>query len=152
VASPVKINFKYFFDRPAVKQAVDKGTRKALSKWGAYVRTAAKSSIRKRKKSSAPGQPPSSHQGSLKKLIFFAFDPGRESVVAGPLSFGKNPGADVLEYGGMHSIFLRQPRRNDGTRGPSKTIRVKYRAFPFMGPAEEQVRGELPNIWRNSIK
>lgn len=52
-----------FFDRKAVLAAVDKATLRVLSKFGAFVRRRAKSSIRKRKKASPPGQPPSSHSG-----------------------------------------------------------------------------------------
>ena len=48
-----------FFDRAKVKNAVDKGVRKVLSKFGAFVRRTARSSIRKRKRVSAPGEPPS---------------------------------------------------------------------------------------------
>ncbi|MBQ4203257.1 MAG: hypothetical protein II655_06110 [Thermoguttaceae bacterium] len=35
-----------FFDDKAILKAVDKGTRKALSKWGAYVRSDARRSLR----------------------------------------------------------------------------------------------------------
>ncbi|HOM77081.1 MAG TPA: hypothetical protein PLE88_11240, partial [Anaerohalosphaeraceae bacterium] len=56
-----------FFDSPKVIRAVDKSTRKVLSRFGAFVRRTAKQSIRKRKKSSTPGTPPSSHTGLLKR-------------------------------------------------------------------------------------
>src|SRR5690606_6172596 len=49
-----------FFDRKAVTSRVDKATRKVLSRFGAFVRRTARSSIRKRKKTSQPGSPPSS--------------------------------------------------------------------------------------------
>jgi hypothetical protein len=38
-----------FFDRAKVKNAVDAGTRRVLSRFGAFVRTRARTSIRKRK-------------------------------------------------------------------------------------------------------
>ena len=47
-----------FFDRHVVIAAVDKAKRKVLSKAGAFIRTAAKSSIRKRKGSAPPGPHP----------------------------------------------------------------------------------------------
>ena len=82
--------FKHgFFDRAAVTNAVDKATRRVLSKCGAFVRKRAKSSIRKRKKISAPGSPPSSHVGTLKKLIYFAYDQTAKTVIVGPALFQK---------------------------------------------------------------
>lgn len=54
-----------FFDRARVMEAVDKATKKVLSRFGAYVRTRAKTSIRKgRGRTSEPGRPPYSHVGT----------------------------------------------------------------------------------------
>ena len=67
------IHFEFkqlFFDRQAVISKVDAATRRVLSKFGAFVRRSAKSSIRKLKKPAPPGHPPSSHTGLLKKFIF----------------------------------------------------------------------------------
>ena len=63
-----------FFDRQRVMSG-DRATRKVFSKFGAFVRQTARSSIRKRKSISEPGQPPSSHTGLLKRNIFFVFAP-----------------------------------------------------------------------------
>jgi hypothetical protein len=52
-----------FFDRAKVKRSVDAATRRVLSKFGAFVRTRAKTSIRKKKGTSPPGSPPYSHTG-----------------------------------------------------------------------------------------
>ena len=68
---------KMFFDAKAVISRVDAATRKVLSRFGAFVRTGAKHSIHKRKAVSQPGEPPSSHVGLLRKLIYFGYDPGR---------------------------------------------------------------------------
>ena len=88
-----------FFDTAKVKKAVSSGTRKVLSKFGAFVRRTARSSIRSRKKSSAPGSPPSSHTGLLKRLIFFGYDPSRRSVVIGPAPLRSTVEAPpLLEY------------------------------------------------------
>lgn len=117
-----------FFDTPAVKDAIDAGTRKVLSKFGAFVRTRAKSSIRTRKKSNPPGQPPSSHEGSLKRLIFFAFDPATKSLVVGPVPFRKGEAPRLLEHGGT-AIRRGKP--------------AHYRPRPFMAPA---AKAELPKF------
>src|SRR5262245_43139919 len=112
---------KFFFTSDAVLRALDKGTRRQLSKFGAFVRTRARSSIRKapkidvatgqvtRKRKgvelkdavSKPGNPPFSHQGTVRKLLFFAYDPTAKSVVIGPVVGGPATGAPKrLEEGG----------------------------------------------------
>jgi len=94
---------RFFFDSREVIDRVDRATRGVFSKFGAYVRTAARRSIRKRRKSSAPGRPPSSHTGLLKRFIFFSYDSGARSVVIGPERLsGRNRGEapGILEYGG----------------------------------------------------
>lgn len=73
-----------FFDRKAVIDAVDKAKRAALSRGAAFIRTAARSSIRKRKKPSPPGSPPSSHTGLLRRILF-GWDPSTKTVVVGPM-------------------------------------------------------------------
>ena len=81
-----------FFDKATVIGAVDKATRQVLSKFGAFVRQAARSSIRKRKGVSSPGSPPSSHTGELKRFIWFAYEPGEQNVVVGPIKLSSKSG------------------------------------------------------------
>ena len=132
-----------FFDSKKVLSAVDKGTRKVLSKFGAFVRTTARHSIRQRKAVSKPGQPPSSHVGTLKRLIFFGYDVERRSVVIGPTPFqGTAEAPPLLEYGG-------RARRKD-RRG--KNVTATYKPRPFIGPAFEQEKPKLPAMWQNSVK
>ena len=132
-----------FFDRKAVTSAVDRGTRRVLSKFGAYVRTTARHSIRKRKAVSEPGRPPSSHVGLLKKLLFFGYDAGRKSVVIGPTPLhGEAETPPLLEYGGK--------ARRRGRKG--RMVMANYRARPFMGPAFEQEKPKLPAMWAGSVK
>ena len=133
-----------FFDSRAVMDATDRATRKVLSKFGAFVRQTAKQSIRKRKKVSQPGQPPSSHTGLLKKLIYFGYDPAARSVVIGPAPLrGRGSEAPpLLEYGGRARLTDR--------KGKSKL--ATYRARPFMGPAYEQEKKKLPGLWSGSVK
>lgn len=129
-----------FFDSEKVLRAADAGTRRALSKFGAFVRRRARSSIRQRKAISAPGSPPSSHKGTLKRSILFAYDPGRRSVVIGPLQAGKSgEGARALEEGGAVRVVT---ERGAALR---KGRPLQYRARPFMGPA---FRAELSDLGR----
>lgn len=135
---------RMFFDRQAVISKVDAATRRVLSKFGAFVRRSAKSSIRKRKKPAPPGQPPSSHTGLLKKFIFFGYDAARQSVVIGPTRLnqkGRGEAPPLLEYGGKATLVRR-----------GKKKRVTYQARPYMGPAFEKEKPQLPAMWRGSIK
>jgi len=132
-----------FFDRKVVAGAVDRATRKVLSKFGAFVRTTARHSIRKRKAVSQPGSPPSSHVGLLRKLIYFGYDPARKSVVIGPTPLhGTAEAPPLLEYGGR---ARRKTRKG-------KNVMASYRARPFMGPAFEAEKPKLPAMWAGSIK
>jgi hypothetical protein len=162
-----------FLDRAEISGAIDAGTRRALSKFGAFVRRRSRSSIRKRKKASKPGKPPSSHIGTLKNLIFFAFDPAVKSVVTGPVLSGKPSGApETLEYSGAATIrervkSARKARSKaqakayrklvkDGRLTPSarqyttRVIRVDAR--PFMNPAFQAELPKAPQMFKDQIR
>jgi len=135
---------RMFFDRQAVISKVEAATRRVLSRFGAFVRRSAKSSIRKRKKPAPPGQPPSSHTGLLKKFIFFGYDADRRSVVIGPTRLnqkGRGEAPPLLEYGGKATLVRR-----------GKKKRVTYQARPYMGPAFEKEKPQLPAMWRGSVR
>jgi hypothetical protein len=51
----------FFFDRQSVIDRMTKANRRALSKVGAFIRRRARSSLRRRKRRSQPGSPPSVH-------------------------------------------------------------------------------------------
>lgn len=123
-----------FFDREAVLKLMDRATAKALSKFGAFVRRRAQTSLRYRTKASAPGSPPSAHKsalsgikpGNLKRknqptsplrgFIFFAYDKETQSVIIGPAKTNQvffegnrrpvtGTVPSVLEYGGSITIL-----------------------------------------------
>jgi len=129
-----------FFDRRAVTRKVDRSKRRALSRFGAFVRRTAKQSIRKRKSIAPPGSPPSSHTGLLKRFIFFGYSPRNDSVVIGPVRLSKKGQGDapsLLEYGGLAKVNGKQ---------------AHYKPRPYMGPAFEKEKSKLPAIWRDSVK
>jgi hypothetical protein len=116
---------KLFFDSPRVVGAVDDATRRVLSRFGAYVRRTAQCSIRTRKGASAPGEPPHSHSGHLRKFISFWYDPAARSVVIGPeklnkvqfdgrLQAGGATVPELLEYGGTGGVVEEAFRLPDG--------------------------------------
>ena len=131
-----------FFDRNKVTGVVNRAERRVLSRFGAFVRTGARSSIRKRKRVSSPGSPPSSHTGLLKRTIFFVYDPKKSNVIIGPVLLGKGTNApELLEHGGAATRRRRKRR-----------VRATYRPRPFMGPAFEREKPKLPQMWRDSVR
>ncbi len=162
----LKVGFRstgMFFDRQVVVDALTSVERQKLSKFGAFVRQTARRSIIKRKSISKRGSPPSSHTGGLKRLIFFAFDPVRRSVVIGPelfpgLGMGPYP-TEALEYGGSsiakQRVFIRGRRRASGgrslRRGRVIKKKIKIAQRPFMGPAFEKQHKNVAQLWADSI-
>lgn len=153
MANPL-VNMKVkalFFDRPKVRRAADRARRRALSKAGAFIRQRARTSMRRRRGSAPPGSPPNAHEGSLRRMLFFAFDRASDSVVVGPVKLNKPGGApSTLEFGGRATVERRRTRK--GGRRVVEKRRVRIEARPYMGPA---LRKELPNIpkaWSNSVR
>lgn len=133
---------KLFFDKSAVADPAAKARDRLLSKFGAFVRQRSRTSIRKRKGTSRPGSPPFSHEGSLRRLILFARDPARASVVVGPVPFAKGEAPQLLEYGGTVVRRLKS----------GKTVTHHYRPRPFMRPAFLAELGRLPKSLKDMIK
>jgi hypothetical protein len=114
-----------FFDRAAIKNRMTKANRKPLSKAGAFIRRRARSSLRRRKKRSEPGQPPSVHTSdrvATLKNILFAYEPQAETLVVGPVRLNRQavlgPQLDsatvpqVHEFGAMGGyLFVGAARR-----------------------------------------
>lgn len=114
---------KFFFDRIKAKKKAERAKMRALNRYGAYLKTVAKNSMRYRKKASPPGQPPSAHKdgrlAALKKMgrarhngallrefLFYAWDPSTKSVVVGPVGFKSKSGPPVPslhEHGGSRA-------------------------------------------------
>lgn len=132
-----------FFDSEGVKRKVKDGTKSALSKYGSFVRTDARRSIRKgpRKKAykAVPGSPPRSWQGNLRDLIFFGYDTSTESVVVGPALFKQaSPTAPhLLEFGGT---------------GVYQGHAAYYHKFPFMNPAMARTLSKMPSMFNGAVK
>jgi hypothetical protein len=132
-----------FFDREKVLGSLDRATRKVLSRFGAFVRTRARTSIRRRKGTSPAGRPPYSHVGLLRNLIFFAYDFDKRAVVIGPVLINSPTGApENLEYGGDANLPI----------AGGRTRRVTIQPRPFMGPALDAELPGLPAMWQDSVR
>lgn len=127
-----------FFDKPHVVAKIGDAKRKFLSKAGAFIRISMRRLIRRRRRPATPGSPPSSHEGTLRDLIFFGYDDRLQSVVVGPsidrASKRHKPTVpNLLEFGGAV----------DGKH---------YAKFPFARPAIEQNIDKFPGLFANSVK
>lgn len=162
---------EFFFDKQAVRDRMSKANRRALSKAGAFIRRRARSSLRRRKKPSPAGQPPSVHTSdrvATLKNILFAYEPENESLVVGPVRLNQStfmgPILDsstvpqVHEFGS--TIKVREAKvgkrwRMGAKRGkPNQPVRVRsaqYPARPFMGPALEAEKDHIPDAWSGSV-
>jgi hypothetical protein len=151
-----------FFDSPKIMRSVDTATRRALSKFAAFVRTRARTSLKYGDKPSAPVSPPTIHKtmvrtktskktgvtktqsvSPLREFIFFAYEAARQSVVIGPAKLNKIGDAPkALEYGGTSMIM-----------DHGKTVSIRVRPRPFMHPAfETEIKKSLPQLWKNSVR
>lgn len=151
---------KTFFDRAAVADKIPPAIKKALSRFGFFVRQTAKKSLKYGDKPSKPGQPPTVHrsakflrkkkvkgkvklQGSspLRELIFFGYEATDKSVVIGPAIGGSKSGAPhIQEYGGNGIIESRGRR-----------VSVRFPSRPYMQPAFDKQLAAVNNDFRNLV-
>lgn len=163
-----------FFDRRAVTDRMGKANARAVSKAGAFIRRRARSSLRRRKKTSAAGSTPSVHSSdsvATLKNILFAYDKSNESLVVGPVGLNqKNAQSSgefitipqLMEFGGELSILEVSTNkgqtwwRADQRRNPReweifRRRRASYAARPFMGPSLEAEKDHIPDAWSGSL-
>jgi hypothetical protein len=164
-----------FFDRVKVDNAIDKARVRVLSKFGAFVRQRAITSLRYRKRSSRAGEKPTAWRSGrfggkspLRLFLYSAYDPRTETAVIGPAKLSKVASRNalvLLERGGTargdgRTVYVKRAAGRDArgrfvTRGTDEVTlsgTLNYRPRPFMGPALEAERPKLAPMWRNSIK
>lgn len=101
----MKFDKRFFFDRKAVADIVGKQAAKALGRAGSFVQRRARSSLRRRKKISSPGSPPSVHSKDATatlKNIQFQFSPATMSVLVGPMKLNLGGSSNWLPVPGLH--------------------------------------------------
>lgn len=135
-----------FFDRAEVLAALRESERIALMRMGALVRTVAQRSMRRRKKASKPGSPPSARTdrprgGLLRNLLAFSYDPASKSVVIGSVPLGKAQVPGLMEHGGPWSGP--NPRRRPRHVGSGAPVRLL--GSPGRGKTTRKVRGDEKN-------
>lgn len=157
-----------FFDRE-VAQAVDAGSRKALSLSGRILaqqarRLISRKGVLRRKgrvveiRASKPGEPPMLRTGLLKRFLFYGYDKASRSVVIGPAKLARTADApQVLEYGGSSAILVRSKKRlRVGDWGPISSGRGEpVRGIPGARavriPLQTQAQADRATEIRNEI-
>lgn len=117
---------KLFFDRAKVIKMIGIRNAKAMSRAGAFIRRRSQSLLRRRKRASRPGEPPSVHAPAGEKFktlknIHFEYDKYYERLVVGPHKISTKSNQDViaagktvpqiLEFGG--SVTVREEKPQD---------------------------------------
>lgn len=175
----VSMSTEFFFDRKNVEAAIGRGAARAQRKQASFLKRTASQSIKRRKTSSRPGQPPharSSDRTRSLKNIRYAYNPNRRSTVVGPVALPRKakyvvnriPPPGTLEQGA--SILFRkgakdvkggmwnrdaQGRFTGGRRNATlqRPKRVVIRPRPFMVPAlmKEVRNGNIAKAWTNVV-
>lgn len=150
-----------FFDRKGVADSIAPAVKKALSKFGAFVRRRAKSSLKYKAGSAAPGKPAHAHRSGaftrttkikgktksqpaspLREMIYFGYDRATQSVVIGPAAGGPRTGApEKIEHGGTAVV-----------RHGGKRVAVTIRPRPTMQLAFAAERGNAAENFRDLIR
>lgn len=137
-----------FFDNPLIKQSVDYATRKNLSQFGAFVRSDARRSIRKKRGHSQPPKPPHSHTGKLKRFVYFVYEQKRRTVIIGPARFaGARPDNLVMLEAGGHRMGNIPTREGGMTK-----VKQTYKKRPFMKPAFDKNLPKGMAMWKDSVR
>jgi phage gpG-like protein len=105
---------KFLDHTKRVRDAADKAARRAFAKAAFRIFRDAQASIERSATPSAPGQPPHTRRGQLKRAIRYAAD--KDGAVIGPLASMVGEAGAAHEFGG-------------GFRGQD------YPSRPFMAPA-----------------
>lgn len=167
-----------FFDRARVINAISAENHKRLAKAGAFIRRRARTAIlRRRKRTSRPGEPPSVYSrdtfATLRNILFF-LSKDWESVVVGPRVVpsrrlrrsNRRTVPELLEKGGVSMVtktlvsgggksglpeaWVYGDRRSGKLKG-AETMQymAQYEPRPFMGPAlEAEIKaGTIGNLW-----
>lgn len=133
---------RWFFDAARVRAMVAPVMLEFLARSGAWVKVVAQRSMRYRSARgryakmaawepgiySPAGSPPYAIRNHpyLREFLYFGLDPGRKTVVIGPIRLGASKVAALHEFGGTQRIRNRNRRAYKiGQKGP---VRLRYRS------------------------
>lgn len=148
-----------FFDRKVIKRNWKKINFGPIQKAGFLVMKTARQSIRRGAKGGRPSTPPAPPKSRLPgktppfKMIFSVPSRHDVSAVVGMVGFPTGRGQSVPglhEHGG----FTRRPKFmgfDQNGRPIFKKVIVRIPKRPFMNPALEKRKTQIPQLWRNTI-
>jgi len=148
-------------------EAARRATFKNMNHAGGYIRRVAMNSIKKRKTSSKPGEPPNTQTGRLRRAIRYAVE-GDYGVVIGPALNEIGQIGAVHEHGLSESpASLRKPKRtllvagtnwklHVGGHGPigdkDGTVYIKFASEAQVGKSEDYIESAPPEAFGNTKK
>ena len=121
------------FDERKVLVCVERGNTVALRRAGAYIRKTARNRVSISGNASAPGSPPNTRQGLLKRSLLFGVDKQQQRVLVGPAESLIGTAMHAHEFGGRYK-------------------KERYPKRPLMGPTLERTRTQLPKLWEGAVK
>lgn len=142
-----------FLDSRKIQARADRASIRMLGKVGGKTRLRMKHSMRRRKASSQPGEPPSAHVGLIRDFTFYFVDKQAKRVVVGPIllnqkSSESNPATGTLEHGG--DAIIRRFDRKRKTFGPPRVVHIEAR--PFAAPAAAVEFPKAPEYLRGQVR
>ena len=162
---------QFFFDRPAVIRMVEKNTRRALSRFGAYVRQTSRSSIRKERQTKISELTPKQLKTYRRRQR--KHREGRGPKARRPLAPAKPGEPPRSRVGLLKKIFFIWDRYEQSVSiGPVVLMYsgrvpdvlehggltyyfgepMQIHPHPYMRPALEKEWPKLDDIWRHSVK
>lgn len=121
------------FEKSKVRAGAQRANITSLGHAAAALRLTARRSIRQRKGPSAPGTPPHTRRGQLKRAIAYAVDRERGVALIGPAADFVGKSGSTHEFGGR---FRRE----------------RYPQRAYMGPALSKLQDRLPDFWAKSVR
>lgn len=115
-----------------INKAIQRAADGSLSAAAFVLAMRAQEKIEKAKESAAPGRPPKSRRGLLRRAIQYAYDKLRREAVIGPLASRVGESASAHEHGGKYK----------GQRYPQR---------PFMGPTLLENLDVIPQKFKGSF-
>lgn len=113
-----------------VREAADRAARRAFAKAAFRIFRDAQASVERSAEPSAPGEPPHTRRGQLKRAI--RYDATKDGAVIGPQQSMVGISATAHEFGGPYE-------------------RERFPARPFMGPALERDLDNFSGDFAGSI-
>jgi len=124
--------FTFIDDTKKVLDAAHRATVRALKVAGYAIFRTAQQSIQTSPKPSAPGEPPHSRRGLLRRAERYEVDDQAETAVIGPRFALVGTSAEAHEFGGQYK-------------------RETFQARPSIGPALQQNVSKLPAYFSGQV-